>query len=108
MTQSNDLPSRMSRAEDSILDLRLAVSATLQAIDKNSADIAQLIEVSRRNSEGIAALLEISRRHDERIAGIEGAVQDIRNTNTSINAAIEHMDRLLDYLLRRNPEQPEE
>ncbi|WP_421656963.1 hypothetical protein [Leptothermofonsia sp. ETS-13] len=37
----------MSRAEDNIIDLRLAASALLQATDKNSANIAQLIEVSR-------------------------------------------------------------
>jgi len=30
----------MDRAEDNIIDLRLAASALLQAVDKNSIDIA--------------------------------------------------------------------
>jgi DNA-binding FadR family transcriptional regulator len=93
MTQSNDLPTRVSRAEDNIIDLRVAVSATLQAIDKNSADIAALIEVSRRNSEGIAALQASQLRTDE-------AIQSIRASN-------ERMDRLFDYLIRRDRQQPE-
>ena len=108
MTQSNDLPSRMNRAEDNIIDLRLAVSATLQAIDKNSEDIAQLIEVSRYT-------LEVSRRNSEAITVLQtsqvrtdGAIQDIRNTTTSLNATIERMDRLFDYLIRHNQEQSEE
>jgi len=90
MTQSNDLPSRMNRAEDNIIDLRLAVSATLQAIDKNSEDIAQLIEVSRYT-------LEVSRRNSEGISTINDAIR-------SIQASTERMDRLLDYLIRRDQE----
>jgi uncharacterized protein (DUF2344 family) len=81
MTQSDNLPDRVSRAEDNIIDLRLAASVMLQAIDKNSANIAQLIELSRYN-------LEVSRRNSESIA--------------TLGAAIERMDRLLDYLMRRD------
>lgn len=116
MTQSDDLPARMNRAEDNIIDLRLAASALLQATDKHSVDIAALIEVSRRNSEGVATLLEVSRRNSEGIATLlevsrrnsegmirlEEAIQDIRNSNASINASIERMDRILDYLIRRD------
>jgi hypothetical protein len=91
MTQSNDLPARMNRAEDNIIDLRLAASAMLQAIDKNSADIAQLIELSRYN-------LEVSRRNSESIATLDAVIR-------SNQAAIERMDRLLDYLIRRDQSQ---
>jgi uncharacterized coiled-coil protein SlyX len=105
MTQFNDLPSRMNRSEDNIIDLRLAVSATLQAIDKNSEDIAQLIEVSRytleisrRNSEVISRHDEAISRHDETIATMNEAIR-------SIQASTEHTDRLLDYLIRRDQEQ---
>jgi hypothetical protein len=101
MTQSNDLPSRLDRVEDNIIDLRLAASALLQATDKNSADITALIEISRRNSETIATLGEVSRRNTEGIGRLEEAIQDIRNSNISINASIERMDRILDYLIRR-------
>jgi uncharacterized coiled-coil protein SlyX len=112
MTQSNDLPSRMDRAEDNIIDLRLAVSAMLQEIDKNSADIAQLIEASRNGLEmsrsalemGRSALetsrnvLEISRQNSESIAELGNIIQ-------SNQAAIARMDRLLDYLMRRDQTQ---
>ncbi len=100
MTQSNDLPDRISRAEDNIIDLRLAASALLQATEKNSTDIAALIEVSRytlevscRNSEAIPVLQASQLRTDE-------AIREIRATN-------ERMDRLFDYLIRRDQEQPE-
>ncbi|MCS6814334.1 MAG: hypothetical protein NZ772_12320 [Cyanobacteria bacterium] len=50
MTQANDLSSRLNLVEDNIINLRLAASALLQAVDKTSADIADLIEVSRHLS----------------------------------------------------------
>lgn len=107
MTQSNDLPARMNRAEDNIIDLRLAASALLQATEKNSADIAALIEVSRhalevsrRHSEAISRLEEVTRQNSEGISRLEEAIQSIR-------ASIERMDRLFDYLIRRDQGQPE-
>lgn len=100
MTQSNELPSRMNRAEDNIIDLRLAASALLQATDKNSADIAQLIEVTRRNSEGISIMLEVSRCNSEGISTLDEAIR-------SIQASTERMDRLIDYLVRRDQPQSE-
>jgi transposase-like protein len=97
----------MSRAEDSIIDLRLAASALLQATDKNSADIAQLIEVSRN-------LLEVSRRHSDELGTLqssqtqtEEAIRDIRAATQRVEAAIERMDRLFDYLIRRDQGQLE-
>jgi hypothetical protein len=82
MTQSNDLPNWMDRAESNIIDLKLAVSATLQAIDKNSADIAQLIEVSRNGLEMSRSALEASRnaleiscQHSKSIATLGAAIE---------------------------------
>jgi hypothetical protein len=100
MTQSNDLPARVSRTEDNIIDLRLAVSATLQAIDKNSADIAELIEVSRYN-------LEVSRRNSEAIAALQASQLRTDEAIQSIRASNERMDRLFDYLIRRDRGQAE-
>jgi len=105
MTQSNDLPIRVSRAEDNIIDLRLAASAMLQAIDKNSADIAALIEVSRRNSDAITTLQSSQLRTDEAIQDIRQAIQDIRQTMQEIQATNDRMDRLFDYLIRRDRDQ---
>jgi prefoldin subunit 5 len=99
------LPIRVSRAEDNIIDLRLAASAMLQAIDKNSADIAALIEVSRRNSDAIATLQSSQLRTDEAIQDIRQAIQDIRQTMQEIQATNDRMDRLFDYLIRRDRDQ---
>lgn len=114
MTQSNDLSQRVDRTEGQIVDLQLTANLILQAIDKNSADITQLVEVSRRNSEGVSALLEVSRRNSEAISQssqsistLEEAIQDIRDSNASINATVERMDRLFDYLIRRDQGQSE-
>lgn len=114
MTQSNDLPSRINRAEDNIIDLRLAASALLQATDKNSGDIAALIEVSRRNSEGLSVLLEATRRSNEQIAALRDGTSALQVSQTQtdeairdIRAATERMDRLFDYLIRRDQERSE-
>lgn len=114
MTQSNDLSQRVDRTEGQIVDLQLTANLILQAIDKNSTDIAQLVEVSRRNSEGVSALLEVSRHHSEAISQnsrsistLEEAIQDIRDSNASIHATIDRMDRLFDYLIRRDQGQSE-
>lgn len=101
MTQANDLPSRMNRAEDNIIDLRLATSALLQAIDKNSADIAQLIEVSRRNA-------ELCRQNSETIAVLQASQLSTDEAVRSIQAAVDRWDRILDYLIRRDGGQPQE
>jgi len=116
MTQANDLPSRMSRAEDNIIDLRLAASALLQAAEKNSADIAALIEVSRRNSElgrqnseqirtmqeSTIALQNSQGRMEETIRSIQATNERMEETIRSIQATNERMDRLFDYLIRRD------
>jgi uncharacterized protein YwgA len=94
MTQSNDLSQRVDRNEGQIVDLQMTANLILQAIDKNSTDIAVLIEVSRRNSEAISVLQASQIRTDEAI--------------TSLNATIERMDRLFDYLIRRDQERSTE
>ncbi len=88
MTQSNDLSQRVERTENQIIDLQLTANLILQAIDKNSTDIAQLTEVSR--------VLQASQIHTNE------AVQVLRSTLVSVNATIERMDRLFDYLMRRD------
>ena len=95
MTQANDLPVRMDHAEDSIIDLRLAASALLQATDKNSEDIAGLIELSRRSIESMAELRNHTAVLQASHLQTEEAIRDIR-------ASIERMDRLFDYLIRRD------
>lgn len=88
MTQSNELSQRVDQAEGQIVDLQLTANLILQAIYKNSTDIAQLIEVSK--------VLQTSQiRAGE-------AIQDIRGTLASVNATLERMDRLFDYLIRRD------
>jgi hypothetical protein len=115
MAESNDTSQRVDRVEGQVVDLQLAANLTLQAIDKNSADIADLLEVTRRNSEAIAALLQISRqnneadaRHDEIISRHDEMISRHNQTIASLNATMERMDRLFDYLLRRDQDRLEE
>jgi len=42
MTQSNDLSGRVDRTEGQIVDLQMTANLILQAIDKNSTDLALL------------------------------------------------------------------
>ncbi|MEB3212160.1 MAG: hypothetical protein VKL39_12435 [Leptolyngbyaceae bacterium] len=107
MTQSNDLPSRMNRAEDNIIDLRLAVSALLQATEKNSDDIAQLIEVSRQTLEMSRHNLEINGRNSDAIAVLQSSQLQTNEAIQGIRAAVERLDRLADYLIRRDDRQTE-
>ena len=106
MTEPDDLSQRVERTEGQIVDLQLAANLILQAISKNSEDIAGLIEVSRRNSEGIVALqmsqlrteaaLQVFQQHTD--AAIERlAASDERRT-----ASDERTEQLLEYLIRRD------
>jgi len=120
MTQSNDLPSRMNRAEDNIIDLRLAAGALLQATEKNSADIAALIEVTRRNNEGIVnlregmialqlsqlrteAALQVFQQHtDEAIAHLTTSEQRTNAVMERLTASEERMEQLMESWIRRD------
>ncbi|PSB21151.1 hypothetical protein C7B65_04215 [Phormidesmis priestleyi ULC007] len=127
MTQSNDLSQRVDRTESQIVDLQLTANLILQAIGKNSEDIAVLIEVSRRNSEGIAALrdgtaalqrsqlrteagLQVFQQHtDAAIERIDAAIERIDASIGRIDVSIERLtasdgrtEQLLEYLIRRD------
>ena len=106
MTQSNDLSQRVDRTEGQIVDLQLTANLILQAIDKNSADIAALLEVSRSNS-------ELGRRNSEAISALqlaqmrtEAALQVFQqHTDDAIErltASNERIEQLLDYVIRRD------
>ncbi|MCY7323560.1 MAG: hypothetical protein LH660_17585, partial [Phormidesmis sp. CAN_BIN36] len=58
------------------------------------------LEVSRRNSEAIPVLQASQLRTNEAIHEIRESIREIRATN-------ERMDRLFDYLIRRDRPQPE-
>ena len=102
MTQSNDLSQRVDRTEGQIVDLQLTANLILQAIGKNSEDIAVLIEVSRRNSEGIAALrdgtaaLQIAQLRTE--AGLQVFQQHTDASIERIDASIERIDASIERI----------
>ncbi|GEM_PF-822044 len=89
MTQSNDLSQRVDRTEGQIVDLQLTANLILQAVGKNSEDIAVLIEVSRRNSEGIAALRDGTAALQMAQLRTEAALQVFQQHT---DAAIERLD----------------
>ena len=102
MTQSNNLSQRVDRTEGQIIDLQLTANLILQAIGKNSEDIAVLIEVSRRNSEGIAALrdgtaaLQMSQLRTE--ASLQVFQQHTDATIERLNASIERIDASIERI----------
>jgi hypothetical protein len=113
MTQSNDLSQRVNVAEGQIVDLQLTANLILQTTEKNSADIAVLIEVSRRNSEAISALrdgtaaLQLAQIRTEASLQVfqqhtDEAIQDIRASVVTLTASNERMDQLLEYVIRRD------
>lgn len=124
MTQSNDLSQRVDRTEGQIVDLQLTANLILQAIDKNSEDIAALLEISRRNSElgrrnseGIVALqegtaaLQIALREGTAALQMSQMRTDaaLQVFQQHTDAAIERLtvssertDQLLEYLIRRD------
>ena len=120
MTQSNDLSQRVDRTEGQIVDLQLTANLILQAIGKNSEDIAVLIEVSRRNTEGIAALrdgtaalqvsqlrteaaLQVFQQHtDASIERIDASIERLTANDERLTANNERTEQLLEYLIRRD------
>ena len=126
MTQSNDLSQRVDRTEGQIVDLQLTANLILQAIGKNSEDIAVLIEVSRRNTEGIAALrdgtaalqvsqlrteaaLQVFQQHtdasieriDASIERINASIERLTANDERLTANDERTEQLLEYLIRQ-------
>ena len=126
MTQSNDLSQRVDRTEGQIVDLQLTANLILQAIGKNSEDIAVLIEVSRRNTEGIAALrdgtaalqvsqlrteaaLQVFQQHtdasieriDASIERIDASIERLTANDERLTANDERTEQLLEYLIRQ-------
>jgi translation initiation factor 2B subunit (eIF-2B alpha/beta/delta family) len=120
MTQSNDLSQRVDRTEGQVVDLQMTANLILQTIEKNSADIAQLIEVSRRNSEGIAALregtvalqlaqirteaaLQVFQQHtDAAIERHDAAIERHDALIERLTASNERTEQLLEYVIRRD------
>ena len=116
MTQPNDFSQRVDRTEGQIVDLQLTANLILQAISKNSEDIAVLIKVSRRNSEGIAALrdgtaalqmsqlrteaaLQVFQQHtDASIERIDASIERIDASIERIDASIERIDASIERL----------
>ncbi|MCY7323930.1 MAG: hypothetical protein LH660_19550 [Phormidesmis sp. CAN_BIN36] len=118
MTQSNDLSQRVDRTEGQIVDLQLTANLILQAISKNSEDIAVLIEVSRRNTDGIAALqegrqaiaknsediavlIEVSRRNSEGIAALQDGTAALQMSQLRTEAALQVFQQHTDASIER-------
>lgn len=106
MSQSNDLPQRVNQIEGQIVDLQMTANLILQAIDKNSTDIAALIEISRRNIEGIAALQLSQMRTDAALQVFQqhtdASIERIDAVLERLTANDERIEQLLEYLIRRD------
>jgi chromosome segregation ATPase len=96
---------RLDRAERLILGLAQAGDRTQQQVDSNSQAIAQTqrqIDQTQRqidlNSQAIEQLIQIQRQTFERS----------ESQMDSIRASLERIDRIMDYLMRRDGDRPSE
>jgi hypothetical protein len=104
MTQSNELSQRIEQAEGQIVDLQMTANLILQAINKNSSDIAVLIEVSRHNSDNMSAL-QLAQMRTE--AALQVFQQHTDEAIERLTTNSERIEQLLAYLIRQNREQAE-
>lgn len=116
MTQANDLPPALNPIGEDISNLKPLTGALLNAIEKNAQGIAALIEISRQhieieqqnsqigrgNSEAISGLLEVMGGMRDVTASLHASQKEMHESIRSIQAAIERMDRLFDYLIQRD------
>jgi chromosome segregation ATPase len=95
MTQSNDLSQRVDRTEGQIVDLQMTANLILQAIDKNSTDIAALLEVSRRNS-------ELGRLNSEEISALREGTVALQLSQLRTEAALQVFQQHTDAAIERH------
>lgn len=113
MTDANRTPeSRIQRLEEMMVQLGTITQIRGQLSDEQERRLNQLEELTVTLGQNVQALNantqalnEIASQHAERMAGIERTMARIEDTNASLNAAIERLDRLMDYVINRDRNQ---
>lgn len=89
--QTDNLTERVDSLEVNMLDVKVSLN--------------RLVDITFENQQQLRATMQAV----DRLAEVQMQyMQHADSTTTSINAAIERMDRLFDYLLRRDGERNQE
>lgn len=101
MSESNDIPNRVDRLENDVIDLKVAVSALISTTEVHQRNIETMnrnIETQQRNIEtqqrNIDAMLQLMSQSLQRMEVMESEIRGLQTENR----------RILDFLERRNTE----
>ncbi|MCU0541896.1 MAG: hypothetical protein MUE44_06850 [Oscillatoriaceae cyanobacterium Prado104] len=92
MTEASNIPSRVDRAENDIIDIKLAISALISTTEVHQRNI----ETMNRNIEG---MFQIMTQSLQRMEAMESEIRDIK---TEIRGLQTENRRMLDILQQRN------
>jgi methyl-accepting chemotaxis protein len=115
MSESSE---RLDRIERMVESNAKAILALANQATEDRQQIRMVAEGSQRTNDAVTALVSVVERHHESISNHSAAIESIeegtRSTNAAIesieegtrstNAAIGRMDRILDYLMRKEQE----
>lgn len=101
MTQSNDLPQRVTRLEHEQIDLKLAVSSLLTVVERHQ----EYHETSQRNFERIMAEIQTMRRDmQEMRVDMREMRTDMQEMQSEVRGLQVENRRILDVLQNRDDE----
>jgi hypothetical protein len=106
MTDANRLnpEDRLERIESLMIQLGTISQARGQMVDDHDDRIQRLEQLNLTLGENLLRITAQNEaqlsRHDERISRLEGVAE-------SLNASNERLDRIINYLIRRDGNQPE-
>ncbi|MCU0542952.1 MAG: hypothetical protein MUE44_12260 [Oscillatoriaceae cyanobacterium Prado104] len=99
MSESNDIPNRVDRLENDVIDIKVAVSAlisTTEVHQRNFETMNRNIETMNRNIEtnqrNIDAMLQLMSQSLQRMEVMESEIRGLQTENR----------RILDFLQQRN------
>jgi chromosome segregation ATPase len=99
MTEASDIPSRVDRAENDIIDIKLAISALISTTEVHQRNI----ETMNRNIEGMFQIMTQSlQRMEVMESNIQEIQTEIRDIKTEIRGLQTENRRMLDILQQRN------
>lgn len=94
LTISN-ITARQQQTENEINNLRQLIESNARAIQANSESINAIAEASGRTLRSIELLREA--QEEDRVN-----LQEYRERTDSLNAAVERLDTIIDYLINRD------
>lgn len=82
MTQSNNIPNRLNRLEDDVIDLKLATSSLIETVNIHQRNFELMIAELQRDRAQVQARLDLQEQRlslqEQRVDNLEEVAQDIR------------------------------